>query len=124
MKRNYQMFIRDIWDSINKIEQFVEGLSFEDFVNDDKTVSAVIRKLEIIGEATKNIPSSTKQKYPQLNWRGMAGMRDKLIHNYFGVDFEILWKVIKEDIPNIKPLVKQILDDLEKGDNTGETHES
>lgn len=124
MKRNYQMFVRDIWDSINKVEQFVEGLSFEDFVNDDKTVSAVIRKLEIIGEATKNIPSSTKQKYPQLNWRGMAGMRDKLIHNYFGVDFEILWKVIKEDIPNIKPLVKQILDDLEKGDNTGETHES
>lgn len=124
MKRNYQMFVRDIWDSINKVEQFVEGLSFEDFVNDDKTVSAVIRKLEIIGEATKNIPSSTKQEYPQLNWRGMAGMRDKLIHNYFGVDFEILWKVIKEDIPNIKPLVKQILDDLEKGDNTGETHES
>lgn len=124
MKRNYKMFVRDIWDSINKVEQFVEGLSFEDFVNDDKTVSAVIRKLEIIGEATKNIPSSTKQKYPQLNWRGMAGMRDKLIHNYFGVDFEILWKVIKEDIPNIKPLVKQILDDLEKGDNTGETHES
>jgi len=119
MKRNYQMFVRDIWDSINKIEQFVEGLSFEDFVNDDKTVSAVIRKLEIIGEATKNIPSSTKQKYPQLNWRGMAGMRDKLIHNYFGVDFEILWKVINEDIPNIKPLVKQILDDLENGGSTG-----
>ncbi|MFQ6052426.1 MAG: DUF86 domain-containing protein [Candidatus Hydrothermarchaeota archaeon] len=116
MKRNYKMFVRDIWDSINKIEEFVKGLSFEEFVNDDKTVSAVVRKLEIIGEATKNISPAIKRKYSQLNWRGMAGMRNKLIHNYFGVDFEILWKVVKEDITGIKPQVKQMLDELEKED--------
>ena len=116
MKRNYKLFVRDIWESINKIKEFVKRLSFKEFVNDDKTVSAVIRKLEIIGEPTKNIPPFIKKKYSQLNWRGMAGMRDKLVHNYFGVDFEILWKVIKEDIPSIKPLIKQMLEDLEKGE--------
>lgn len=115
-KRNYRLFVKDIWDSINKIEQFVEGLSFEDFIKDDKTVSAVIRKIEIVGEAAKNIPKSMKQKYPQLNWKGMAGMRNKLIHEYFGVDHEILWKVIKEDIPGIRPSIKQILENMEKED--------
>ncbi|HHT9132200.1 MAG TPA: HepT-like ribonuclease domain-containing protein [Candidatus Tripitaka californicus] len=113
-KRDYKLFVKDIWDSINKIEEFTKGLGFEEFIKDDKTVSAVIRKIEIIGEAARNIPKSIKQKYPQLNWKGMTGMRDKLIHEYFGVDHEILWKVINEDIPSIKPPVKQILEDMEK----------
>lgn len=112
-KRNYLIFIKDIWESIDKIERFVAGMNYDDFVKDDKTMSAVIRKLEIIGEAAKNIPSPVKQRYPQLDWKEMTGMRDKLIHDYFGVDTEILWKVVEEDIPKIKPMIKQMLEELE-----------
>lgn len=113
MKRNTIIFIKDILKSIESIEEFVQGLKYEDFKNDDKTASAVVRKLEIIGEATKNIPENIKKKYEKLNWRGMAGMRDKLIHEYFGVDIEILWKVVKEDIPTIKPFIQKILQEIE-----------
>lgn len=111
-KKNYKIFVNDIWDSINKIEEFVLGISYEDFLKDDKTISAVVRKLEIIGEATKNIPASIRQKYSNLNWKGMAGMRDKLIHDYSGVDTEILWKVVKKDVVDIKPKIKEILEKL------------
>ncbi|MFH1541112.1 MAG: DUF86 domain-containing protein [Elusimicrobiota bacterium] len=112
VKRNYKIFINDIWDSINKIEEFVLGICYEDFLKDDKTVSAVVRKLEIIGEDTKNIPASIRQKYSNVNWKGMAGMRDKLIHDYSGADTEILWKVIKKDIVEVKPKIKSILKDI------------
>ena len=103
-KRNYKIFINDIWNSINKIEQFVKGMDFEDFFNDDKTVSAVIRKLEIIGEATKNIPEFIKQKYNKIHWKGMAGLRDKLAHDYSGIDVEIVWKTITKNIMTINSL--------------------
>lgn len=111
-KKNYKIFINDIWGSINKIEEFVLGIDYKDFLKDDKTISAVVRKLEIIGEVTKNIPASIKQKYTNVNWRGMAGMRDKLIHDYSGVDTEILWKVIKKDSIEIKPKIESILKNI------------
>ncbi|MEW6557827.1 MAG: DUF86 domain-containing protein [Elusimicrobiota bacterium] len=88
-------------------------MDYENFLKDDKTVNTVVRKLEIIGEATKNIPISIKQKYDNVNWKGMAGMRDKLIHNYSGVDIEILWKVVKKDIADIKPKIKEIFEKLD-----------
>lgn len=97
MRKDYRLFIKDILDAIEKIEEFVASMDFEEFKNDDKTVSAVVRKLEIIGEATKNIPDEIKQKYPHLPWKEMAKIRDKLIHGYFVVDYEIVWKVIKEE---------------------------
>ena len=96
MKRDYKLFIKDIVDAIESIEEFVAGMSYEEFKNDDKTVSAVVRKLEIIGEATKNIPDEIKEKYLMLPWKEMAKIRDKLIHGYFSVDFEIVWKVVKD----------------------------
>ncbi len=111
-KRNYQIFVKDILDSISSIERFVRKLGYDKFIKDDKTASAAIRKLEIIGEAAKNIPSFIKEKQPEIDWKSMAGMRDKLIHDYFGVDTEILWAVIKEDLPHIKPLIKQLLRDI------------
>jgi len=84
-------------------------MSFDEFANDDKTSSAVVRKLEIIGEASKQIPDSIKRKYTNIPWSSMARMRDKLIHFYFGVDYEIVWKVIKEQLPRIKLILEEIL---------------
>ena len=84
-------------------------MPLKELKNDDKTVSAVVRKLEIIGEATKNIPDKIKEKYPMLPWKEMAKIRDKLIHGYFSVDFEIVWKVIKEELPLLKPEIRKIL---------------
>ena len=84
-------------------------MPLKELKNDDKTVSAVVRKLEIIGEATKNIPDEIKEKYLMLPWKEMAKIRDKLIHGYFSVDFEIVWKVIKEELPLLKPEIRKIL---------------
>lgn len=114
MKRDYKLFIKDILDCIEKVDEFVGKLHFDEFVRDDKTSSAVVRKLEIIGEATKNIPKAIRERYKELPWTEMAKMRDKIIHFYFGVDYEIVWGVIKERLPKIKPLIKKILKDLEK----------
>lgn len=112
MKRDYRLYIKDILDAIQKIEDFVGNISFEEFVEDDKTSSACIRKLEIVGEASKNIPQDLKEKYPHLPWREMAGMRDKIVHFYFGVDYEIVWKVIKERLPEIKTEMSRIIEEL------------
>lgn len=114
MKRNYALFIKDILECINKIEKFIENINFDEFVKDDKTSSAVIRKLEVIGEATKNIPKSIQEKYNQVPWKDMAKMRNKIIHFYFGVDYEIVWKVVKERLPKIKPILETILKELEE----------
>ncbi len=106
--RNYGLYLKDILDAMEAIETFVEGMSFEEFIKDDKTVSAVIRKFEIIGEATKGVPDEIRQKYSDVPWREMAGMRDKLIHFYFGVDYELVWKTVKNRIPQVKPLIEEV----------------
>ena len=112
MKRDNRLYLKDILDCMVKIEEFVKEMDFENFIKDDKTVSAVVRKLEVIGEATKNIPEAIKKKHKDIPWRDMARMRDKIIHFYFGVDYEIVWKVIKERLPKIKPLLKKVLKEL------------
>jgi len=109
MKRDYSLYIKDILDCIERVEEFVGDMNFDEFLADDKTSSAVVRKLEIIGEATKNIPKSITQKYDEVPWKG-----DKIIHFYFGVDYEIVWSVIKERLPEIKPTIRQILEDMQK----------
>lgn len=113
-ERDCRDYLEDILDSIIDIEQFIRGMDFEAFENDKKTMNAVIRSLEVIGEATKNIPEPIKKKYPSIPWKTMAGMRDKMIHEYFGVDIEILWVTATEDVPAIKPMVQNILNNLEK----------
>ncbi len=99
---------------MESIEAFIAGMDFEDFKADDKTASAVMRKLEIIGEAAKQIPATIRRKYPHVPWREMAGMRDKLIHFYFGVDYALVWQAITERIPEIKQQIRRILQQ-EKG---------
>jgi len=107
-KREYKDYITDIIEAIESIEKFTEGFTFEDFKKDDKTISAVIRKLEIIGEAVKKIPASVRNKNKQIPWKKMAGIRDKLIHEYFGVNIKVVWRTIKEDLPKVKPLIKEM----------------
>jgi len=114
MKRDYRIFTNDILECIGKIEKFVGDMNFEEFVRDEKTKSAVVRELEVIGEATKNIPKSIRERYKSVPWSQMAKTRDKIIHFYFGVDYEIVWKVVKKRLPEIKPSIEKVLKDLEK----------
>lgn len=107
--RDYINFLEDITDAIAKVEQFIYGATFEEFAKDDKTFFAVIRALEIIGEATKSIPSELKEIHADIPWRELAGMRDKLTHQYFGVDVRVVWKTAKEDLPKLKQKVNTIL---------------
>jgi len=112
MKRDYLDYLQDIIDSINDIESFVNGVDFDSFGKDKKTMNAVVRSLEIIGEAVKKIPEDMKDKNPDIPWKNMSGMRDKLIHEYFGIDEEIVWNVATEELPPLRPLFKKILKEL------------
>lgn len=112
--RHYRLYLKDIFEAMDAAHGFVEGIDFEAFVADDKTASAVVRKLEIIGEATKSVPETIRQKYPQGPWRQMAGMRDRIIHAYFDINYTILWEVVTELIPPLQPIIAQILTDLEE----------
>ncbi len=114
MKRDSRLYLDDIFDAIEKIQNYVEGLTFEQFSEDSKTVDAIVRNFEIIGEATKRIPLETKEKYPQIPWKMMAGTRDKLIHEYFGVNLQVMWKAAKEDLPPLKRSIKRLLQKLDK----------
>lgn len=109
--RASELLLKDILEAISAIERFVEGISFEDFMNNDEKSSAVIRKFEIIGEATKGLPEDLKDKHPEIPWKEMAGFRDKLIHFYFGVKYELVWQAIKKRLPRIKSLIQKILED-------------
>ena len=113
-RRDYRDYLQDILDSVNDVENFIRGMSFEEFKVDRKTISAVVRSIEGIGQASKRIPRSLKAKHKEVPWHEMAGMRDKLIHEYFGVDVEILWKTAKDNIPPLKQLVQNMLKSLEK----------
>lgn len=115
MKRDYKLYIKDILECIDKIKSFVGEMSFEEFMKDEKTKSAVVRELEVIGEATKNVPERMRREYKDLPWKDMARMRDKIIHFYFGVDYEIVWEVVQKRLPEIKPLIKGMLKELEEG---------
>lgn len=112
MKRDYRVYIDDIIEAITKIELYSKGVSLDRFSKDSKVIDATIRNFEIIGEAAKHIPQAIRKKYSDIPWKTMAGMRDKLIHEYFGVNRRVLWKTIKEDLPRIKPLIKEVLKEM------------
>lgn len=118
-RRQWGDFMEDILDAVESIDEFILDMGYEEFVRDRKTNFAVVRSLEIIGEAAKSIPDSVREKYPDIPWKDMAGMRDKMIHHYFGVDYKVVWKTISEDIPLIKPIIKEILNSITR--NSEET---
>jgi len=114
MKEEFLDYIEDIIGAMNDALSFVKDMEYDVFLRDKKTIYAINRALEIIGEATKNIPASVKNRYPQIPWKKMAGMRDKVIHEYFGVDLKRVWRTVKKDIPDLKPLFEKILSDFKQ----------
>jgi uncharacterized protein with HEPN domain len=109
--RDYALYLKDILEAMEAIEKFVEGIDRDSFQKNDMISSAVIRKFEIIGEATKGIPEMMRNRYPKIPWKEMAGMRDRLIHFYFGIKYDLVWYTIKDVIPRIKPLILGILEE-------------
>lgn len=110
--RDYRDYVKDIIDSIDEMKNFINGMNFEAFAKDKKTINAVVRSIEVIGEAAKKIPKTLRDKHPDVPWKKMAGMRDKLIHEYFGIDIEILWKVAKDELPPLKSLIQDVLKNM------------
>ena len=109
MTRDYGLYLDDILESITRIERYTEGMDDVSFRNDDKTLDAVVRNLEIIGEAVKNIPQEVKDSFPEIPWKRAASMRDKLIHEYFGMDLGAVWNTIERDLPELKAKLEAII---------------
>ena len=108
--KNDSVFLQHILDSISKIEKYTLSMDFEKFSSNSMAQDAVVRQIEIIGEAAKNLSDKIKSKEDDIPWRDIVGMRDKLIHHYFGTDSNSVWKTVEEDIPKLKESVNKILD--------------
>lgn len=110
-KREIKDYVADIVNEIKKLNKFIKGFDYKSFEKDEKTVYACVRSIEIIGEAVKHIPKNIREAFPDLPWKEMAGMRDVLIRDYFGIDTKVLWKTIKEDIPQLEDNFNRMLKD-------------
>jgi len=108
MKRNVNLFIQDILDNIKDIDSFSKGLTKEEFAKNKLKQNAIIRSLEVIGEAVKNIPDSFREKYPGIPWKDIAGFRDILSHAYFGVNIDRIWNIIEKDLHSFKKEIEKI----------------
>lgn len=111
-ERDVRDYLQDILNTIEMAEQFVAGMTFEEFEDDPKTIFAVTRALEVIGEAAKKIPTELRATYPQVPWKSVTGMRDKLIHAYFGVKVDVLWDTAQQDLARLKPVVQAMYQKL------------
>lgn len=111
-KRSIELFLQDILDACTEIEEFIQGYDYDQFVQDKKTYNAAIRSLEIIGKASTHLPDKIRSEYDQIDWRSMVGMRNIIIHEYFGTDNEIIWKTVCDDIPALKRHIDKIIYDI------------
>ena len=108
-KRTPKLLLEDIIESAEKILQYTKGISFEEFSKDNKTVDAVIRNFEIIGEASNLLPDELKDKYSEIDWHRIRGFRNRIVHDYFGVDLQIIWKIILDQIPGLISEISKII---------------
>jgi len=112
-RKDPALFLEDILEAMNKIEKYTKDKDIEKFRSDSMTVDAVLRNLEVIGEASTNIPSEFREDNPEIPWKRMIGLRNIVIHEYFGVDLDIIWRIITKDIPETKPLIEELFVDIE-----------
>ena len=109
MNKDNKVYLTHIFDAIDKIEKYTEGKNSKEFMSNSMVQDAVIRQIEIIGEAAKRVSSTIRKSNPKIPWKDIAGMRDKLIHGYFGVDLDAVWETVKKDVPVLKQQVADIM---------------
>lgn len=112
MPRDYRVFLDDILEASRAVLEYASGLSREQFFADRKTMQAVVWNLQVIGEAAKNIPHEIRSRYPDVPWRDMAGLRDVIVHQYFEIKLDVIWKVIQNDVPLVETRISAILEEL------------
>lgn len=116
MKRNYLLSLCDIIENTEKAERFIGSMTYEEFVEYEMASYAVVRCLEIIGEAVKNVPEEIRVRRPEVSWKDLAGLRDKCIHMYFGINHRRIWQVVKEDIPKFQAPIRTLIDYLRQAE--------
>ena len=108
-KRNWELFIFDIIESIEKIEKYIKNLSYEKFISDEKTKDAIVRNLELIGEASNQIPKEIQHRYNEIKWSQIIGLRHRLIHDYFIIDYNLVWYIVKNELSELKEKITKII---------------
>ena len=114
MKKDSFVYLRHILDAIHRVEEYTKGIDYKNFMDNNLLQAGVMREIEIMGEATKKLANELKEKYPGIPWKRMAGMRDKLIHDYFGVDLDAVWDTIEKDIPLLKNKLEAMVESEKK----------
>lgn len=113
-KREIQLLLEDIMEACHKIISFTNGMGFDNFIADDKTIDAVVRNFEIIGEAANRVPADFKTNHPEIEWRRMTGLRNRIIHEYFGIDYASVWKIRNDNIPELLDFIEQAIKEIKQ----------
>jgi uncharacterized protein with HEPN domain len=102
------LLIEDMWEAVRRVERYTEGLSLEDFLSDEKTVDAVVRNLQVIGEAASRLPEEVRLRASQIDWHKVVGLRHRVVHEYFGVDLQLVWQVLLSHLPILKTVLETL----------------
>jgi uncharacterized protein with HEPN domain len=111
-KRDWTLFLQDMLDIIGKIGQYTSGMSYQEFLQDSRTQDAVVRNLEVLGEAARRIPPDIQERYPEIPWAQLVGLRNRLIHGYFLVDYGIVWEIVQDELPQLRRELEQIMQEV------------